>query len=103
MGNKGIGTKEWAGNRPFFCPQEMKKARFGGPFLFLRWHPPRPRTRSRGNSKTPERIHSEDRAGTWARQGAEPGGEPRVQLGAYVHPETEKWGKAARDLKVTVD
>jgi len=26
-----------------------------------------------------------------------------VQLGAYVHPETEKWGKAARDLKVTVD
>ena len=48
-------------------------------------------------------LASPDLAGTWAKQGAEPGGEPRAQFGAYVRAETEKWGKVARDLKVTVD
>ena len=48
-------------------------------------------------------LASPDLAGTWAKQGAEPGGEPRAQFAAYVRAETEKWGKVARDLKVTVD
>jgi tripartite-type tricarboxylate transporter receptor subunit TctC len=48
-------------------------------------------------------LASPDLAGTWAKQGAEPGGEPRAQFAAYVKTETEKWGKVARDLKVTVD
>lgn len=48
-------------------------------------------------------LASPDLAGAWAKQGAEPGGEPRAQFAAYVRAETEKWGKVARDLKVTVD
>lgn len=48
-------------------------------------------------------LASPELAGIWKQQGADPGGEPRAQFGAYVRAETEKWGKVARDLKVTVD
>jgi tripartite-type tricarboxylate transporter receptor subunit TctC len=46
---------------------------------------------------------SPDLARMWQQQGAEPGGESRATFQAYVRAETEKWGKVARDLKVTID
>jgi tripartite-type tricarboxylate transporter receptor subunit TctC len=46
---------------------------------------------------------SPDLARMWQQQGAEPGGDSRATFQAYVRAETEKWGKVARDLKVTID
>lgn len=44
-----------------------------------------------------------DLKATLASQGAEPGGEPTEAFARFVKSETEKWGKLARDAKVTVD
>ena len=44
-----------------------------------------------------------DLKATWAAQGAEPGGESTEKYAAFVKAETAKWGKLARDAKVTVD
>ncbi len=44
-----------------------------------------------------------DLKATWAAQGAEPGGEPTEKFARFVRAETEKWGKLARDAKVTID
>lgn len=46
---------------------------------------------------------STDLKGTWASQGAEPGGEPTETFARFVKAETEKWGKLAKDAKVTID
>jgi tripartite-type tricarboxylate transporter receptor subunit TctC len=48
-------------------------------------------------------LASPDLVRTWQQQGAEPGGEPRAQFGAYVRTETEKWGKVAREHRIVVD
>jgi len=46
---------------------------------------------------------SPDLKATLASQGAEPGGEPTEAFAKFVRAETEKWGKLARDAKVTID
>ena len=46
---------------------------------------------------------SPDLKATLASQGAEPGGEPSEAFAKFVRSETEKWGKLARDAKVTID
>ncbi|NJD87840.1 MAG: tripartite tricarboxylate transporter substrate binding protein [Betaproteobacteria bacterium] len=44
-----------------------------------------------------------DLKAAWSSQGAEPGGEPVEAFRTFVRAETVKWGKLARDAKVTVD
>lgn len=39
----------------------------------------------------------------WFQQGAEPGGEPPERFRKYVRSEVEKWAKAAKQNKITVD
>jgi tripartite-type tricarboxylate transporter receptor subunit TctC len=48
-------------------------------------------------------LASPEMKSAWASQGAEPGGEPREQFQAFVRAETVKWGRLAREAKVTVD
>jgi tripartite-type tricarboxylate transporter receptor subunit TctC len=48
-------------------------------------------------------LKSPEIQSAWASQGAEPGGEPQEQFQAFVRAETVKWGKLARDAKVTID
>jgi tripartite-type tricarboxylate transporter receptor subunit TctC len=48
-------------------------------------------------------MASPDLKATWASQGAEPGGEPSETFARFVRTETEKWGRLARDAKVTID
>lgn len=40
---------------------------------------------------------------TWASQGAEPGGESSEAFRAFVRAEIAKWGKTAREAKVSID
>lgn len=57
------------------------------------------------------RMHAEvvktlaapDLAATWAAQGADPGGESPEQFGRFIRSEVEKWGKVARDLKISAE
>jgi tripartite-type tricarboxylate transporter receptor subunit TctC len=42
-------------------------------------------------------------AQTWFQQGAEPGGEASEQFAQFIRTEIEKWGKVARDNKITVE
>jgi tripartite-type tricarboxylate transporter receptor subunit TctC len=44
-----------------------------------------------------------DLRATWTSQGAEPGGEPAGEFRAFVRAETAKWGRLAREAKVTID
>jgi tripartite-type tricarboxylate transporter receptor subunit TctC len=50
-----------------------------------------------------EALKSPELKAAWASQGAEPGGESREQFQAFVRAETTKWGKLAREAKVTID
>ena len=57
------------------------------------------------------RMHAEvvkalaapDLAATWAAQGADAGGESPEQFGRFIRSEVEKWGKVARDLKISAE
>ena len=48
-------------------------------------------------------LASPDLAATWAAQGADPGGESPEQFGRFIRTEVEKWGKVARDLKISAE
>ena len=48
-------------------------------------------------------LASPDLAATWAAQGADPGGESPEQFGRFIRSEVEKWGKVARDLKISAE
>jgi tripartite-type tricarboxylate transporter receptor subunit TctC len=48
-------------------------------------------------------LASPDIAQTWFAQGADPGGEPSDQFARYIRAEIEKWGKVARENKITVE
>jgi tripartite-type tricarboxylate transporter receptor subunit TctC len=48
-------------------------------------------------------LASPDLAATWAAQGADAGGESPEQFGRFIRSEVEKWGKVARDLKISAE
>jgi tripartite-type tricarboxylate transporter receptor subunit TctC len=48
-------------------------------------------------------LASPDLAQTWFQQGAEPGGEPSEQFARFIRAEIDKWGKVARDNKISVE
>jgi tripartite-type tricarboxylate transporter receptor subunit TctC len=48
-------------------------------------------------------LASPDLAATWAAQGADPGGESPEQFGRFIRSEVDKWGKVARDLKISAE
>jgi tripartite-type tricarboxylate transporter receptor subunit TctC len=48
-------------------------------------------------------LASPDIAAAWRLQGAEPGGEPKEQYASFIKSEVDKWGKVARDLRISVD
>jgi tripartite-type tricarboxylate transporter receptor subunit TctC len=48
-------------------------------------------------------LASPDLAQTWFQQGAEPGGESSEQFARFIRAEIEKWGKVARDNKISVE
>jgi tripartite-type tricarboxylate transporter receptor subunit TctC len=48
-------------------------------------------------------LAAPDLAETWKSQGAEPGGEPPEQFARFIQTEIDKWGKVARELKITLD
>jgi len=48
-------------------------------------------------------LASPDLAATWAAQGADAGGESPEQFGRFIRSEVDKWGKVARDLKISAE
>ncbi len=48
-------------------------------------------------------LASEDLKTIWFRQGAAPGGEPSDQFARFTKAEIEKWGKIARQARVTIE
>ena len=48
-------------------------------------------------------LAAPDLAATWAAQGADAGGESPEQFGRFIRSEVEKWGKVARDLKISAE
>ena len=48
-------------------------------------------------------LATEDLKTTWFRQGATPGGEPSDQFTRFIKAEIEKWGKVARQARVTME
>ena len=48
-------------------------------------------------------LATEDLKTIWFRQGATPGGEPSDQFARFIKAEIEKWGKVARQARVTME
>lgn len=48
-------------------------------------------------------LATEDLKAIWFRQGAAAGGEPSDQFARFIKAEIEKWGKVARQARITID
>lgn len=62
-----------------------------------------PEVIARMQAEVAKAFSAADLRTTWTTQGAEPGGEATDVFRAFVRSETVKWGKTAREAKVSID
>ncbi len=78
---------------------------FESPSWYGLWAPagPPPELVKRKPEEGPKALPPTRPHGTRAAQGPAPGGEPTETYAKFVRAETEKWGRLAREAKVTID